>query len=231
LGEVEAAALRDHLASCPDCTRLLLSLAAFESAGEGPVDLAAAREARLMARTIVAQERARRWRAITSVAAGLTLLGLGLFLFRELAVRDRASRLSRFDPGAENVNLPLVSLHPEGTLRARGEPERLAIPPRARVVALLLATREPPGSGACRLEVRESGGGLLLARDGLVPTKQGTFELWLPAEALPAGVYQVLLHGPAPDGERLLETYVLEVEHAAGEPGSRSTGPSRTGER
>jgi hypothetical protein len=211
LDEAEASRLRDHLVSCQECARQLLSLAAFDDVEPAPVDLATVREATLMSRAIVAQERARRWRTITSVAAGLLLVSGGILLFRELAMRGRMPTLARLEPSQDNPNLPIASLSPLDDARTRGTVVPLRIPAGAPFAGILLAVREPARDPAYRVEIHDREGKIVLTRTGLVPTEVGNLRFWAPAQALEEGDFQILLYGRTPAGERLVETYALTV--------------------
>lgn len=212
-----AEAIQDHLASCSECTQLLLNLSAFHSADAEPASLAAAREATLLARVVIARRRIDRWRSFSAIAASLAIVGFGVLAYREITARDRALQVAETTPVQGDANLPLASLFPKGGGRGP-EINRIKIPPKATMLAVVLAVREPPNYPDYRVEIRDADGLIRFSTHGLRPTDTGMFCLWAPASHLAASTYQVVLSGEDHQGSHPIETYVLLVERPA--PGS-----------
>lgn len=212
-GKLDAAAaeeLRDHLALCPRCADQQLDLADFNAPPAPVVDLAARREASLLARAVVSEERARRFKAVAAIAAGLVLTTLGVLALRELGPRSgRGTQLALDGPGA--ANLPLASLWPASEVRSRGSATAVTVPAEAPVLGLILNLPDLSRCATYRAVLRSAEGRTLAEVSGLRRTEDGRFQFWVGAAGLSPGHLEVELYGEGEGCGAKLETFPLTL--------------------
>ncbi|HEX5760095.1 MAG TPA: hypothetical protein VF121_12970 [Thermoanaerobaculia bacterium] len=214
--ELEAAAaerLRDHLALCRECSRLVLELRAFSTSAPAPdaPELAPAeveREWERLRRRVgggggrpAARPRAAAPWLPWAVAASLLVATLGVTTWgASLQRRLREQALPRGDAELLDDFPTSGSREPERTVR-RGAPLLVVVdPPVPRGVALF------------KWEI-------VSARDARVPlwqgpaqrSRDGRFALQLPADFLAAGHYTLWLSGAGPRGRIELAEVALRV--------------------
>jgi hypothetical protein len=211
LGPGEEATLREHLAGCRACTRVLLDLAGFDDAGaeeEGgeaapdPGRFEAAAAWRALAPRLEGEERARRrsgrwlpWAAAAALLVASAGLGwrVGDLARERAALEDRLAAL-----GAPQPDLPVLYLDQptRGEAAAAGPTVELA--PEGYLALVVLPPPEP-WHERYRVEVAEEDTGTVWSGT-LVPSPEGGLRLGLPARLLPPGEYRVRLSAPAPAG-------------------------------
>jgi hypothetical protein len=227
LGPGDEAALREHLAGCRACTRVLLDFAAFDDApgeeedGEAASDsgrFEAAAAWRALAPRLEGEERARRrsgrwlpWAAAAALLVASAGLGwrVGDLARERAALEDRLAAL-----GAPQPDLPVLYLDQptRGEAAAAGPTVELA--PEGYLALVVLPPPEP-WHERYRVEVAEEDTGTVWSGT-LVPSPEGGLRLGLPARLLPPGEYRVRLSAPAPagPGEPPLAVYPLTVTRA-----------------
>jgi hypothetical protein len=232
--------IQEHLATCGECSRLLVDLAAFETLEPpegGPrlsaTEAAAARERfdrRIADEGVAAPAPAARpapapppgprrpaarlsappWRLL---AASLAAVAIALAVW-SAALLQRLRRLER-----PEVNVATYDLEPVGSdqVRAGGA---AAPPPAVELgsgAAILLL--QLPGTAdypAYRLAVRTEDGRRIVSFPGAVRDPDlGNFTLALPRDSLSAGRYEVEVFGLADGREDTLARYPIEVRSDA----------------
>lgn len=213
----EEAAVREHLAGCPECAALVLELDSLYGetpppAGDDPVDLQAAAawqrlRSRLFAPPAPAPARRRPARiAPWAAAAALALVSVAL------AFWVTAQRQIIADLRQPRVNPPLVNLAPVGSLRqATEEPPVVRFPAGASRAWLILNPEAQLDATSYRVELLTAEGRSALTLADLQPSEAGNFRLELPRELLPAGTYRVLLAGRREGRYQLLEEFAVGV--------------------
>lgn len=218
----ETAEIREHLAVCPECTQLVLDLAAFpdvslrdESLALSPEEeeedrqLLLRRLAEAASEPVALRPPARRvqpatWLLAASVAAAV--VGLGGWL------AGIPSPFARPEPAVQAA--ALLDLYPVAPGSRGGDvDEQPPIPEADTPLVLLLNTTDAGDFAGYELELR-AGGSLVLRRADLQPGPKGTFTLVARRSLLPAGSYEICLFGSSPDGERTeLARYVVVVRY------------------
>ena len=227
LGDSERERVLNHLAACPECTRVVLDMASFPELEPRDPQLARSDEdadalwqqmrQRLRDEDAPApvlhprpQAPSRGWRPGFSqmLAAALVLLTLGLswaLLSERRAVRDAA---------APRLNLLVAELAPVADAGSRGEAEDVRLPPGSDGVFLSLALVEPRDFASYELEaVSENDGRTVWRSSDLQKNPQGIFAIDLPHGFLPAGAYRLELRGLDRDRREPLATYRLTLEY------------------
>jgi hypothetical protein len=223
LDSTAATRVREHLATCRECTALVLDLEDFVQAESSPPMPEEVTEARLVARAVTWEVRAERWRNAGLIAASLflaTSVSLGLYFWGH--GKRGSSEVADLAP---EVNLPLISLYPRSALRG-GRENRWEAQPGARWVHVVLTTEDLPQGTGYQVVIVEAAGREVLAIEGLQPTSVGTFSFGLPAARVPPGTYELRLFRQM-DGKRVLVgEYPLEIVAAedAGSPAAPRQG-------
>jgi hypothetical protein len=138
----------------------------------------------------------------------LTTAGLSALLLRQ-----PAPPTSEAPAPVPRLNVPIVELTPvaEAGERAGGGRD-LRFPAGADAALLVLTLGDPREFPGYRIEVVEvPSGGVRWSSSDLRRTPAGTFHLEIPRDSLPAGRYELRLHGVGADGEELLARYRLEL--------------------
>lgn len=229
LDEVGTERIREHLAECSHCARIVLDLTAPgvpEERREPDPELAAAWRSHLEHR---ARDEARdgtggdRWRPVWSALAASILVALAL-LAGLYAGRYLPGREGREVPPAELRQpvfaVPGLELLPEGSLRS-GAPEPRIAPPRdAALLTLTLVLLDPdelPPTGRCELEIYRTPGDTgadepVWRGAGRMPEardlRSDTLTVVVPRNFLPPGRYRLVLREPGTSGAAgVLATY------------------------
>ncbi len=214
LSDPASEGLREHLALCSECTRILLDLAGFEDLappteadrlsdddeailkrsieermqeeglGTTPTEVASARKARYAVPPIY-------WGAV----AALLLLAVGLGL------RD-----TRQVPGGTPE---LFHLYPQ-TFRST-EQAIFRVPTWADSYVLILGSVGSDSHQIVRMELRDAEGRVVLGVESLPRSGDGTFHHSLPWDRLPEGVYRIHLFGLDSEPPEPLESYTFEI--------------------
>ncbi len=215
-------AVREHLATCGECTRLLLDLMSFpeleppsEADRLSDAEVTADKEmlkARLgeeclgkpLSAEVLAFERPAKasippgyWTALAAVL--VMAIGLGLWGWIESA------------PGADTE---VFYLHPE-TVRESAE-ETFRIPGWADYYLLVLGSTQADRYLTFRVEIMDAENRLILSDASLRKSDDGTFKLRLRRERLTEGPYKIRLFGLGQGPPELLEEYVLQIAFDAG---------------
>lgn len=205
----EAERVQDHLALCPDCTRVILEMA--ELAGVEPSlegQLSGEEMARLwptvQSRLSAERPAAPRWPLALAAALLLAVVGLSVWA---LSLREANRRLSQ-----PRVNVTLQDLVPlaEERLREGAGTET----PRLRqggsaVLVLNLADLRP--FSRYRIDIVGPDGRVLWSSEEPARSSRGNFTVELQPGFLPAGRYRVHLLGLEDGREELLAEYRLEI--------------------
>jgi hypothetical protein len=198
--------VRDHVAACPSCFQQVLDLRAFAAPASDPVDLSEAREARYVARAILSEERARRWRNGLALAAGLVLTLVGVVAYREMVGPERGGELM------------LASLYPED-VRSTSESADVRIPPSAPPsAAVILNLADPPRCSSYTARIREAQSGRVLQSTEVRLGDRGLFVFSVPTKKLVPGLLRVELEGKG-GCSGIIGTFLLRVERPPGQPG------------
>jgi hypothetical protein len=246
LDEARREPVREHLAECRHCTRIVLDLTAPKEPEDRPgadPELAAAWRAHLAHRArdegrrsrIGAKSRAR-WRRVPSILAAASLVALvlvaGILVGRYWPVptaRDgSAGELRR-----PVLAVPSLELLPEGSLRT-GAPELQIAPPRdAALLTLTLVLLDPaerPCSDRYELVIYRTVGGRTDDHEvwrgtGEIPGDRGhssdTLTVVLPSGFLEPGRYHLVLRVPGSSGASgILASYRFRVS-APGDTATR----------
>ncbi len=201
LDDAQAEDIRNHLSSCAACAEQVLDLADFNAPAHEPVQVAVHRDARLLARTIVGEERVRRWQALFAIAAGIMVATVGTVAYRELAPSGRWARGTEF---------ALASVYPESESRFRGKENSITLAENLSSLGLILNLVEPAECQSFRYVVRDSTARVIVADSGIRPTRQGQFQILIPARKLATGTYEIELYGLT-GCDRKLETFRLKI--------------------
>lgn len=195
--------VQEHLAHCPSCARVVLDFQTFPEVKLMDPELAlderetGAAWQRLRQALPPAARPAprRRLRFATpqmgwALAAGLLVATVGLSFW----VVQLRSELAR-----PRLNLYLADLVPPAASieRTEGSEQRLAVPPEADHLLLLLNLADPRTYPEYEAEILGAGGGRVWRRRGLARSPDGHFTLELPRGFLPAGSYRLRLYGLA----------------------------------
>lgn len=220
LSTVAEESLQSHLTLCPECTALVLDLAAFPEVDLAPEDTRAFE--RLVPpwpgvhRTLLerqAESAAGRWsprwreRVLLALAAGLFLVTVGL-TYRVVTIETRSA--------VEKVrgDLPLVTLTAEEAIRSRGE-QRLSI--RADRFNLLLFLANPGSYERYTLQAvadADPAPEVVWRLDELIPSTEGVFlVVGLSQQELPPGAYTLELYGGRASDLTLLAEYQVLIEY------------------
>lgn len=213
LDSTAAARVREHLATCRECTALVLDLEDFVQAESSPPMPEEVTEARLVARAVTWEVRAEKWRNAGLMAASLflaTSVPLGIYLWGH-GQREPAE-MADLSP---EVNLPLISLYPRSALRG-GRENRWEVQPGARWVHVVLTTEDLPQGTEYQVDIIDAAGREVLALKGLQPTAIGTFNFGLPVARVPAGAYELRLFRQDGGKRVLVDEYPLEIGAAKG---------------
>ncbi len=223
LSDEDHGAIREHLALCGECTRLLLDLASFgdlrppaESDSLDDHDLATlktALDSRLAEEELAAEGETSAkpgevvpftrpvryavpplyWAALAALL--LVTVGLGL---REVG---------RPVPGGGTPEL--FHLYPEASRSASGQTFR--IPPWADSYVLVLGSVSSASHTAVRMEVRDAEGRLVVDVESLPRSGDGTFKRSLPRGRLPEGTWEIRLFGLGSEPPEPLESYTFHL--------------------
>lgn len=197
----QADEVRDHLALCSDCTRMVLELS-------GTVPLAAP-EARA---PLSEKEMADVWPGISRrlplpsetrprrrpmerialpLAASFLVATLALFLWAGALLRENR-RLAR-----PQANIAILDLAPQGQRMLREDVRRPeAVPQGTQEVLLVLNLADLRPFPAYRAEILASSDERVLwASDDLARSSRGNFTLRLPLSFVPPGLYRIRLFG------------------------------------
>lgn len=227
LSSEEAERLRDHLALCGDCSRLVLQIESFPDLPPLPADRLLsdrqmAAEWALLGRRIgldaAAPAAAPAPRRLSpprvplpwAVAASLllaTTLGLGVWVHRLLGKVDVLA--------GPQVNLAVADLDPEGSGPREGtsaEPAELHPAASTDRILLILNLADWRPFAAYRLRMTNAAGQVVWESGDLARSDQGHFLLTLPRALLPAGTYRLQLSGQTSDGkQQKLAAYHLRI--------------------
>lgn len=196
LTEPEAERLRDHLAGCPECARVVLDFEAFpdlEPPGEEyrltPADVE--RERRALEARIEARSRPvwQRHQVLLPLAAALFLGALGLGVWG-LALQDRLERAT----GPRGDVWIVADLRPASE-PVRGPEPTVRVPEWAGRAVLLLSLRPGQEHQAYRVDVVSPNGGLLVSDLPVRRAPDGLLAVELPPELLVPGELRLELSG------------------------------------
>ncbi len=222
--------LRDHLALCHKCTRLLLDRERFAELGDGDllsaVQIAADKRAVLArlseappaddaqvlpfrtpaAPALAAPPQRRRWYRPVAVAAGLlATVGLGGWI---TTLQLRIAGLSE-----PRVDVAVHTLLGIDSAPMRG-PEEDLLPASVATngVLLLLASGKAAGGPTYHLELGTASGRSLWSHPDLPRDPQGRFTLEIPGGFLsPGGEYRLRIYSPADEREVPFEEYAFRL--------------------
>ena len=224
LAEPEAEDLREHLATCRDCTAQLLSLADLLDGGGVP-----AAEEISRAELDAAWERQRERRLPPAPVAPVvplagrragfpppprpswvTAASLGLAAALALVVIAQWRTIARLEQ--PRANPPLVNLAPAGSLRETrpATPELRLSEGTERAWVILNPTSEPDGS-PYDVEVVTAGGEVVLRLRDLRSSEAGNFRLEIPRALLAPGDYKIRLLPTTGGRRRAGEEFELKV--------------------
>jgi hypothetical protein len=226
----EAAAIREHLSLCDDCSALVLDAAEFfadedeeEEAAEATTpsdDVEAAwEELRALvsgAKTppspptlilppppsIPQRSLVRSLAFAYGVAAVFAALSVGLFLFKGTS-----------PPQQPQVNAGFYDLTSSHSERGEGPlptPVRFRSPDDS--AHLILNPEVVADSARYGVRIRDADGGIIWRSEALELQASGVFHLSLPARAFPPGRYSLELYGIKEDRETLLGIYRIAIE-------------------
>ncbi len=204
------ASVQDHLVACRACTAQLLDLEALAPAGprvvEGVADLALEagwREQKTRVADVeTARRRRRSLRWVSAVAASFFVATAGLSVHVG-QLRQTVARLE-----APEINAPVAYLDSAATRDSSGAvPVELAAGDRS--VLLILTPPFGPEWPDYEVEVLTRTGSEVWSGRGFALSDAGTFRLRMPRTWLPAGGYEVRLHGV--DGDRREQLQINEL--------------------
>lgn len=219
LDSATAARIQEHLASCRECTALVLDLEDFVQAEISQPMPEEITEARLVARVVSWEARTERWRNVALMAASLLLatsVPLGIYFWNH--GQRKSPEVADLAPEA---NLPLISLYPRSALRGTRE-NRLEVPPGTRWIHVVLTTDDLPQATDYQCVIVDDADREILSLGGLQPTPVGTFSIGLPAARVPAGSYGLRLFRQIHGIKTLVHEYPLEIV-ATEDAGSQAT--------
>jgi hypothetical protein len=225
LDEARREPVREHLAECRHCTRIVLDLTAPEESEErrsADPELAAAWRAHLVRRArdvghrdrIGAKSRAR-WRRVPSILTAASLVALAL-LTGVLAGRYWPVPTAREGSAGELrrpvLAVPGLELLPEGSLRTGAPEPRIAAPRDAALLTLTLVLLDPSElsrSGRYELVIHRASGGTTDDEEvwrgtGRTPEdperSPDTLTVVVPPGFLEPGRYRLVLRKPGSSG-------------------------------
>ncbi len=209
------ARIQDHLVACRPCTARLLDLETLQPAAprtpEGVADLALAAAWREQKTRIADLESTRRrqhtlhW--VSAVAASFFVATLGLSV--------HVSQLRQTIAGlrAPAANVATVYLDGSAT-RSETEPEVLRVGADQRFAVLFVTPPRNPSFPQYEMEILDAAGSRVLQVSGLEPSEDyGNLRIGAPLERMPAGGYQVWLHGIDGDHREQLPMILLRVRY------------------
>lgn len=207
-----------HLATCPECSQLVLAFADFDAreASEPLSEFEQAAAWRLVrprrdevagaAAIGAAAVRPRRGFVWPAVAASLlaTTLAAGFYAQRlghDLAVAQ-----------APAINTPVVDLFATHRRSTGPEPAPLRLAPEAASLLVVLNPERRESFPDYSLEMRSAAGMLLWQGRGLRKNEHGSFTVSLPRSLLTTSPLGFTLFGESPTGREPLGSYSLELE-------------------
>ena len=179
--------------------RSLLDLESFSSAEIASMPPRQPSEAQLLARSVVQQVQAERWRKAALASSLLVALVLPVALY--YGTRAKLS---------PEINLPVISLSPLSSLRS-AERARLSLAPDTRFVTLVLNTVDIRPFSEYSLVILSRADREILSLGGLHPSPVGTFNIGLPTGRFRPGEYHLKLFGLAGEKRDPIEEYSLEI--------------------
>lgn len=240
LAEVEAEALRDHLALCGECARRALDLAAFaepdasaaeaspgDASGSGWKGMRAAlEEEELLGGRIVQLRppaRPRRSPRLTYALAAAAVLFAAATLTLTLELRSireasaPAAEISTRRDGPR-VGVRLIDLFPEGSAPPRSaSPDGELLSPEAggddpERYVFILNLLDPGERSRYRVEIVGDGGEPVFKSPPFSPSPSGELTLELSRRQLPEGRPRILLYAVEEEGEELVATYAFPLD-------------------
>ena len=202
--EIEAS-VQDHLIACQACAAKLLDLEALAPTGpriaEGVADLALEagwreHKARI-AEADATRRRQRTMRWVSAVAASFFVATVGL------SVHVSQLRETMLGLQAPEINAPIAYLD-AGATRNRAGAVAINFAPKDRSVLLSLTPPSGPEWPDYEVEIFTETGADVWSGRGFVISDSGTLRLRMPRTWLPAGGYEVRLHGVDGDQRKKL---------------------------
>ena len=211
--EEEERRLRDHLATCPRCTQLLLEMEAFIN-GNGEVPKVADFEKAAVWRLLKAardsesshRPRPRTW--MSAVAAVLlAILGVGGLIHQQSELHELRGALLK-----PQANVPIVDLNPGSRLRSLSSPAQEVVVPADRGFTLILNLLESTADVSYGARVLDGDGEEVVTVKGLRIDDLGTLTVLMPAHLLAPGLHTLEVRGSgAPQDAAPLETFRINL--------------------
>jgi hypothetical protein len=120
---------------------------------------------------------------------------------------DRGSPAASTFP-SQNTDITEIRLT-AGVVRSEQAAQTIQVPPQARVVRLLLPTDAAGPSFVVGVE--RAGAGRIATQAGLTRDASGAVVVWIPAESMTAGSYEVVLWREREALDTLVATYVFRI--------------------
>jgi hypothetical protein len=124
------------------------------------------------------------------------------------ALRSSIDELSR-----PQINAPIVSLEPQGSIRGQVEngARTIDLPAGANSYMLVLNVTGEQSHSGYQLDIEDLSGKVVRRIDGLHKTEHNTFTVGLSRQLLPAGSYRFRLYGIDAHKRKLVEDYAVRI--------------------
>jgi hypothetical protein len=122
--------------------------------------------------------------------------------------RNRTTDLSK-----PQINVPIVDIAPEGSVRGGGKENIVRIPSSAHLFTLILNLVGPSSHSSYAVEISDARGKRVWSGQGLSKSPENTFTLALPEALFPAAQYHIKLFGLRGKQKDLIQDYVMRVQY------------------
>lgn len=186
--------LQDHLASCRDCTALVLDLEAFADPAAAAGSLPAVSDFDKATAWRALRPRlapARKWVVPATLAASFLAAAIGLSGWLQQHREVDGLRRQIADLTRPQANVPIHDLYPGATLRGAAPDASIEVPGEATSVTLILNELPATGGDKLRAHVLDAAGQTVAAIGGLALDELGVATLGLSRGTFDSGDYVV----------------------------------------
>ncbi len=206
-GRLESAdhqALEDHLADCPECTRIVLDLAGRHRAEDRKLDASWSALRPRLERGPAAVAGRRLWVVLAASILAVAALAAWGFVHQQRQIRAAEARVAELERllagwSQPQTVVPGIDLLPAGAVRRTTSPPVLDVPADARFLVFRLTLLAPTADDAFDLGIFDRDERLVSRLSGVRRDERGIVTVALPRAFMGEGTYRLRLYDSGTD--------------------------------
>lgn len=123
------------------------------------------------------------------------------------------SRNRTTDLSEPQINVPVVDITPESSIRGGAKENLVRVPATAHLFTIILNLVGQSSYASYAIEISDAGGKRIWSGQGLCKSPENTFTLALPNTRFPAARYRIKLFGLRGQQKELVQDYVMRVQY------------------